>query len=131
MFYKVRFQGKPNMHAHFEMCHTIEFCCVMITYCYKTTCVWCVGNVKSPLELSEEEWNHAFRTNLTGTWLVSKYVCKRMRDAQRKGSIINIASIAGLNRGQLPGGAAYSSSKAGVNMLTRVNYYYYFACDLS
>ncbi|KAG5051934.1 hypothetical protein AAZX31_02G151400 [Glycine max] len=78
------------------------------------------GNVKSPLELSEEEWNHAFRTNLTGTWLVSKYVCKRMRDAQRKGSIINIASIAGLNRGQLPGGAAYSSSKAGVNMLTRV-----------
>ncbi|RZC25217.1 3-oxoacyl-[acyl-carrier-protein] reductase FabG isoform B [Glycine soja] len=120
MFYNVRLQGKPNMHAHFEMCHTIEFCCVMITYCYKTTCVWCVGNVKSPLELSEEEWNHAFRTNLTGTWLVSKYVCKRMRDAQRKGSIINIASIAGLNRGQLPGGAAYSSSKAGVNMLTRV-----------
>ncbi|ESW17478.1 hypothetical protein PHAVU_007G242900 [Phaseolus vulgaris] len=78
------------------------------------------GTVKSPLELSEEEWNHSFRTNLTGTWLVSKSVCKRMRDAQRKGSIINIASIAGLNRGQLPGSAAYSSSKAGVNILTKV-----------
>ncbi|XP_027934916.1 uncharacterized protein LOC114190288 [Vigna unguiculata] len=78
------------------------------------------GTVKSPLELSEEEWNQSFRTNLTGTWLVSKSVCKRMRDAQRKGSIINIASIAGFNRGQLPGGAAYASSKAGVNMLTKV-----------
>ncbi|XP_061343244.1 uncharacterized protein LOC133289343 [Gastrolobium bilobum] len=78
------------------------------------------GTVKSPLELSEEEWNQVFRTNLTGTWLVSKYVCKHMRDAQRKGSIINIASIAGINRGQLPGGAAYSSSKAGVNVLTKV-----------
>jgi len=45
-----------------------------------------------------------------------------MCDAQRKGSIINIASIAGLNRGQLPGGTAYASSKAGVNMLTKVNH---------
>lgn len=78
------------------------------------------GSVKSPLELSEEEWDQAIRTNLTGTWLVSKYVCKCMCDAQTKGSIINIASIAGLNRGQLPGGVAYSSSKVGVNMLTKV-----------
>ncbi|XP_027352739.1 uncharacterized protein LOC113863378 [Abrus precatorius] len=78
------------------------------------------GNVKSALELCEEEWNQEFKTNITGTWLVSKYVCKHMSDAHRKGSIINIASIAGLNRGQLPGGVAYSSSKAGVNMLTRV-----------
>ncbi|RDY06442.1 fabG, partial [Mucuna pruriens] len=78
------------------------------------------GTVKSPLELTEEEWDQALRTNLTGTWLVSKYVCKRMRDAQKKGSIINISSIAGVDRGQLPGGAAYASSKAGVNMLTKV-----------
>lgn len=80
----------------------------------------CVGNVRSPLELNEEEWEHAMRTNLTGTWLVSKYVCKRMVDSKRKGSIINIASIAGTDRGQLPGAAAYAASKAGVNMLTKV-----------
>ena len=61
-----------------------------------------------------------FRTNITGTWLVSKYVCIRIRDAEIKGSIINISSIAGANRGQLPGGVAYASSKAGVNMLTKV-----------
>ncbi|KAL2318300.1 hypothetical protein Fmac_032176 [Flemingia macrophylla] len=78
------------------------------------------GSVKSPLKLSEEEWDHVFKTNLTGCWLVSKYVCKRMCDARIKGSIINISSTAGLNRGQLPGAVAYASSKAGVNMLTKV-----------
>ncbi|KAF8403890.1 hypothetical protein HHK36_011996 [Tetracentron sinense] len=78
------------------------------------------GNVISPLDLSEEEWHNSFTTNLTGSWLVSKFVCRRMRDADQKGSIINISSIAGLNRGQLPGGVAYSSSKAGVNTMTRV-----------
>lgn len=72
------------------------------------------------MELTEEEWNNVFKTNITGTWLVSKYVCKLMRDSKRKGSIINISSIAGLERGQVPGGTAYACSKAGVNMLTKV-----------
>ncbi|KAH9738882.1 NAD(P)-binding Rossmann-fold superfamily protein [Citrus sinensis] len=36
------------------------------------------GAVKSPLDLTEEEWNHIMKTNLTGSWLVSKYVCIRM-----------------------------------------------------
>ncbi|KAK9055486.1 hypothetical protein SSX86_026569 [Deinandra increscens subsp. villosa] len=78
------------------------------------------GNVRSPLELSEEEWDGTMRTNLTGTWSVSKYVCGYMRDAGQGGSIINISSISGLDRGQLPGGLAYSSSKAGVITLTKV-----------
>lgn len=72
------------------------------------------------MELSEEEWNQTMNTNLRGSWLVSKYVCIQMRDANQGGSIINISSIAGLNRGQLPGGAAYASSKAGLNTLTKV-----------
>lgn len=79
-----------------------------------------LGNVRSPLELSEEEWNKTMNTNLRGSWLVSKYVCIRMRDAHQGGSIINISSIAGLNRGQVPGAAAYATSKAGINSLTRV-----------
>nr|UJH20018.1 benzaldehyde synthase alpha subunit [Petunia x hybrida] len=78
------------------------------------------GTVHSPLELTEEECHNTFRTNLTGTWLVSKYVCKFMRDAKQGGSVINISSIAGLNRGQLPGGLAYVSSKGAVNMVTKV-----------
>lgn len=77
------------------------------------------GTVQSPLDLSEEEWNQAIRTNLTGTWLVSKYVGRHMRDAKQGGSIINISSIAGLDRGQLPGGHAYAASKTGVNVLTK------------
>ncbi|CAN1833965.1 Peroxisomal hydratase-dehydrogenase-epimerase [Linum perenne] len=77
------------------------------------------GSVKTPLDLSEEEWNHVIKTNLTGTWLVSKSVGIRMRDAKLGGSIINISSIAGLNRGQLPGGVGYASSKSGVNAMTK------------
>uniref|UniRef100_A0A5B6Z1J0 Putative 3-oxoacyl-[acyl-carrier-protein] reductase FabG n=1 Tax=Davidia involucrata TaxID=16924 RepID=A0A5B6Z1J0_DAVIN len=78
------------------------------------------GNVHTPLDLSEEEWNNVVKTNLTGSWLVSKYVCIRMRDANIGGSVINISSISGLNRGELPGGVAYASSKAGVNSMTKV-----------
>lgn len=77
------------------------------------------GTVKDPLELSEEEWNQNVKTNLTGSWLVSKFVCIHMRDANQGGSVINISSIAGLNRGVLPGCVVYSSSKAGLNAMTK------------
>lgn len=77
------------------------------------------GTVKNPLDLSEEEWNRVVRTNLTGTWLVSKYVCTRMRDANLGGSVVNISSIAAVNRGMLPGAIAYASSKMGVNIVTK------------
>ncbi|XP_006302904.2 uncharacterized protein LOC17895380 [Capsella rubella] len=78
------------------------------------------GNVKSSLDWSEEEWDKVFRTNLTGSWLVSKYVCVLMRDAKRGGSVINISSISGLHRGLLPGGLAYACSKGGVDTITRM-----------
>lgn len=80
------------------------------------------GSVASPLDLTEEEWNNVFKTNLTGSWLVSKSVCCRMRDSNIKGSVINISSIAGLPRGQLPGGVGYSASKTSVDAMTRVSY---------
>ncbi|KAJ8459121.1 hypothetical protein OPV22_032047 [Ensete ventricosum] len=78
------------------------------------------GGVHSPLDWSEEEWSRNIRTNLTGLWLVSKHVCKHMRDAKQKGSVINISSIGGIERGQLPGGLAYTASKTGVNAITKV-----------
>ncbi|KAF3651375.1 putative omega-6 fatty acid desaturase, endoplasmic reticulum isozyme 2-like [Capsicum annuum] len=79
------------------------------------------GSVNSSLKLTEEEWEHTFKTNLRGGWLVSKYVCRRMRDAkQGGGSIINISSILGLNRGLLPGSVAYSSSKMALDMVTKI-----------
>lgn len=79
-----------------------------------------IGSVHSPLDLSEDEWNDIIKTNLKGTWLVTKYVCIRMRDAQKGGSVINVSSTAGLNRGQLPGSLIYAASKAAVNTMTKV-----------
>ncbi|KAL5707912.1 hypothetical protein ACHQM5_018761 [Ranunculus cassubicifolius] len=78
------------------------------------------GAVRSPLEISEEEWDDNIHTNLTGTWLVSKYVCKFMSKEGRKGSVINVSSIGGLSRGHLPGGIAYNASKTAVNAITKV-----------
>lgn len=87
-----------------------------------SNCVCVSGGIYSSLEWPEEEWNNIMATNLTGLWLVSKHVCKRMRDTKQKGSIINISSINGLERGQLPGNLAYSVSKTGVNAITRVTF---------
>ncbi|KAG6498870.1 3-oxoacyl-[acyl-carrier-protein] reductase FabG-like [Zingiber officinale] len=79
------------------------------------------GGVYSSLDWSESDWNNNVNTNLTGLWLVTKHLCHRMTVAGRyRGSVINISSIAGLQRGQLPGSLAYSVSKTAVNSLTRV-----------
>ncbi|KAK6124817.1 hypothetical protein DH2020_041433 [Rehmannia glutinosa] len=53
-------------------------------------------------------------------WSRNMYVGRRMRDAQQGGSVINISSIAGLNRGQLPGSLVYAASKTAVNTMTKV-----------
>ncbi|XP_063943068.1 uncharacterized protein LOC108206854 isoform X4 [Daucus carota subsp. sativus] len=78
------------------------------------------GGTKSSLFISEEEWNKVVRTNLTGSWLVSKYVGLCMVGALQGGCIINISSTAGLNRTQIHGSLAYSSSKSGLNSMTKV-----------
>lgn len=81
----------------------------------------CVGPVKTPFTQEEDEWNTILNTNLRGAWLMSKAVGKRMKAAKRGGSIINISSIAGLERSILPGALAYGVSKAGLNHLTKVS----------
>ncbi len=67
-----------------------------------------------------EAWNKVLDTNLTGSWLVSQQVGAKSMIPNGGGSIINIASVAGL-RGQL--GAmqtvAYNTSKGGLVNLTR------------
>lgn len=80
------------------------------------------GAVHTPLDLSEEEWDSTVSTNVKGSWLVSKYVCMHMMNGTHGGgSIINISSIVGLNRGQLPGAIAYASSKSALNKMTEVS----------
>jgi NAD(P)-dependent dehydrogenase (short-subunit alcohol dehydrogenase family) len=70
-------------------------------------------------DMTLEQWNKVIETNLTGTFLFSQAV-GRIMIAQRRGKIINIASVAGM-RGSPPGFSAigYSSSKAGVIMFTK------------
>ncbi|KAL8155109.1 hypothetical protein AgCh_000484 [Apium graveolens] len=77
------------------------------------------GGTKSSLFLSEEEWNNVMRTNLTGSWLVSKYVGLSMVEAVLEGCIVNISSTAGTSRTMANGASAYGSSKTGLNKLTK------------
>ncbi|XP_010265875.1 PREDICTED: uncharacterized protein LOC104603520 [Nelumbo nucifera] len=79
------------------------------------------GGVSTPLDFPEDEWSNIVNTNLTGSWLVTKYVGREMSKHNLKGSIVNITSIAGTERGQLPGGCPYTASKAGLNALAKVS----------
>ncbi len=66
--------------------------------------------------LAVEEWERVLDVNLKGTFLVCKHVLQRMLE-QRSGSIVNLASIEGLEG--FEGGSAYNASKGGVVLLTR------------
>jgi NAD(P)-dependent dehydrogenase (short-subunit alcohol dehydrogenase family) len=70
-------------------------------------------------EMRLEHWNKVLETNLTGTFLCSQAVGKVMI-GQRRGKIINIASVAGM-AGSPPELQAigYSASKGGVITFTR------------
>ena len=75
------------------------------------------GSLRKPaLEISDDEWESVIASNLDSTF----YVCRavgRVMVARGQGSIINIASAAGL-RGR-PSNSPYSAAKAGVINLTR------------
>jgi NAD(P)-dependent dehydrogenase (short-subunit alcohol dehydrogenase family) len=72
---------------------------------------------KPLIDLSEDEWDEAFATNLKGHYLCSQAV-GRMMMVQKKGVIINISSTNALRAKGERG--AYPIAKAGVIMLTRV-----------
>ena len=74
----------------------------------------------APVEsMTLEQWNKVIETNLTGSFLFSQAVGKIMIK-QRRGKIINMASVAGL-RGSPPRFSAigYSASKGGVIIFTK------------
>ena len=66
--------------------------------------------------LDEAEWDRVVDINLKGTFFVAKHAAVAMLE-RRSGSIINIASIEGLEGTE--GGSAYNASKGGVVMLTK------------
>lgn len=70
---------------------------------------------KGLLDHTEEDWNRTLAINLTGPFLCTKAVVPYMKE-QKKGKIINMASIAGVVGYSYP---SYGATKAGVLNLTR------------
>jgi NAD(P)-dependent dehydrogenase (short-subunit alcohol dehydrogenase family) len=64
-----------------------------------------------------DRWQQVIDANITGTFVMSQAVGGHMLE-NRKGAIVNVASIAGLGGGQL-NTVGYNSSKAAVINLTR------------
>ncbi|MBN1380969.1 MAG: SDR family oxidoreductase [Deltaproteobacteria bacterium] len=72
------------------------------------------GNDYSPVQLSEEEWDSIFNTNIKSAFLTCKHVLPFM-EKQGSGAILNISSVAAIAGTNM---VAYKSSKAAVNALT-------------
>ncbi len=70
------------------------------------------------LDQTEDDWDSVIDTNLKGCFLVATEAARRLRDAQRGGSIVNIASILGERVASAV--APYAISKAGVVQATKV-----------
>ena len=67
----------------------------------------------SPVTMAEELWDRQIDFNLKTPFLTCKYVLPVM-EAQGRGAIVNLSSIAGLRMGAERTHVAYSASKAGV-----------------
>ncbi|MGD0550588.1 MAG: glucose 1-dehydrogenase [Candidatus Bathyarchaeia archaeon] len=76
-----------------------------------------VGWVSRVADTDDDVWKLIIDTNLTGTFYSCRDVSRLMIE-RKSGSIINIASVAGV-KGP-PGFGAYAASKGGVISLTRV-----------
>jgi len=70
------------------------------------------------LVLAEDEWDAVFDVNLKGMYLVSQSVARTMVDKGINGRIVNLSSGASVSG--RPGAAHYATSKAAINMLTKV-----------
>ena len=68
------------------------------------------------MRMKEEEWDQVINTNLKGVFLCTKAVTRPMMK-QRKGRIINVASVVGITGN--PGQANYVAAKAGVIGFTK------------
>lgn len=69
------------------------------------------------LDTTEQDWDQVIATNLTGCFLCTQAAARHMKD-HGGGSIVNIGS--GSNRMPFPNLAAYTASKGGIEMFTRV-----------
>jgi len=76
-----------------------------------------VADVKGYFDTDEESFDFTIDTNLKGVWHVAQEGARRMAEAGKPGSIVNIASIVAF--GVQPGYGPYAISKAAVAHMTR------------
>jgi len=69
------------------------------------------------VEMTPEDWRRVLTTNLDAVFYWAQEAAKRMLAANKKGAIVNIASVLGLMVAK--GGAAYATAKAGVVQVTK------------
>jgi NAD(P)-dependent dehydrogenase (short-subunit alcohol dehydrogenase family) len=67
-------------------------------------------------QITEAQWDETFNVNVRGLWLFSRAVLPYLRE-NHGGSIINVASVLGINGVRLR--AAYAASKGAVVLLTK------------
>jgi meso-butanediol dehydrogenase/(S,S)-butanediol dehydrogenase/diacetyl reductase len=67
-------------------------------------------------QITEAQWDETFNINVRGLWLLSRAMLPHLRKAGR-GSIINVASVLGING--VRNRAAYAASKGAVVLLTK------------
>ncbi|HKP18270.1 MAG TPA: glucose 1-dehydrogenase [Gaiellaceae bacterium] len=78
-----------------------------------------VGGAFGPItEIEVADWDYTFGVLVRGVFLGTKHAARAMRRHGDGGSIVNVASVAGLVGGAAP--QAYSAAKAAVIQLTRV-----------
>lgn len=76
-------------------------------------------NVPKPaLELTVEDWDTVFDTNLKGSFFLTTAVARHWIDSGTPGAIVNVASQAGIVG--IEERAAYGTSKAGLIHLTKI-----------
>jgi len=72
---------------------------------------------KPTLQTSEEEFEAAFRFNVTTAFALSRLAVPKMVESTGQGAIVNISSVAG--RENAAGFAAYGTAKAALSFLTQ------------
>jgi len=69
------------------------------------------------MDMEEADWLKTIEVNLNGCWRVARETGRRLRDAQKPGSVINISSILGHRVAAAV--APYAASKGALEQLTR------------
>jgi 3-oxoacyl-[acyl-carrier protein] reductase len=69
------------------------------------------------LDVTEQEWDFVIDTNLKGTFLCTQAAARVMKE-RGGGAVVNIGS--GSNKAPFPGLVAYTASRGGIEMLTKV-----------